>query len=103
MMPRSHLRSHARVKPHDQAVPGLSHPAFKASRAVEPTAWKVRFLRRLVEPDSARSSRRREVGRTGSGRSVEVSRGQSNPDPVPTPYPRTARAGTNLATTPRDS
>lgn len=26
----------------------MAHLAFKASRAVQPTAWKVRFLRRLV-------------------------------------------------------
>src|SRR5215208_3299364 len=26
--------------------------AFKASRAVQPTAWKVRFLRRLVPADA---------------------------------------------------
>src|SRR4029079_1716426 len=28
----------------------VAHPAFKAGRAVQPTAWKVRFLRRLAEP-----------------------------------------------------
>lgn len=26
----------------------MAHLAFKASRAVQPTAWKVRLLRRLV-------------------------------------------------------
>jgi hypothetical protein len=27
----------------------VAHPAFKAGRASQPDAWKVRFLRRLVD------------------------------------------------------
>lgn len=54
---------------------------FKTSRAVQPTAWKVRFLRRLVaslpdppEADPVRSRRPSETAHRSSALAVTVDR-----------------------------
>jgi gentisate 1,2-dioxygenase len=45
--------------------------AFKASRAVQPTAWKVRFLRRLVRRSRQSTSRQKASRRAFVAFSVE--------------------------------